>query len=197
MVGTVKPSGGRVGKMLEMLEKGGWDEVEREVKEREGREEQSPRHGDVASAPSPRANGGATPAQPKPLTTHTSAPSPRGPAPVAKKSEANGAVKSHGLKPERRILAYGLGAVQGKRSSLLLFIVCVCVCVCVACLSCETLTRAARSRSITQTDDGGRARSLSRAPPEPARRFLRRLRRPRRCAAPLSISAHAHASTRS
>lgn len=122
LVGTVK-AGGRVGKMLEMLENGGWDEVEREIKEREEREEK--RREDLGIVASPRANGGASStAVPAKQTSPSPSPSPRGPAATgAKKNEAkaNGgaqAPKSHGLKPERRILAYGLGAVQGKRPTM-------------------------------------------------------------------------------
>jgi hypothetical protein len=122
LVGTVK-AGGRVGKMLEMLETGGWGEVEREIKEREEREEK--RREDLGIVASPRANGASSTAVPAKRTSPSPSPSPRGPAATgAKKNEAkaNGggahAAKSHGLKPERRILAYGLGAVQGKRPTM-------------------------------------------------------------------------------
>jgi len=129
------PAGGRVGKMLAMLESnGGWEMLQREVKQHEEREEVerekrglSPRV--ISTTPS---LGTTSPLPTKPVITITTTTTiTRATTHATRKPQSyanngahapkhDGAFKAvnQGLKPERRILAYGLGSVQGMRPTM-------------------------------------------------------------------------------
>lgn len=175
LVGTLKTGGnGRVGKMLEMLEKGGWDQVEREVREREDREEKIRR--DMGLSPRVLTSSGSVDTVPE---RSSSSPSPHVTTKPSHVAKANGApilsssskalqATHQGLEPERRILAYGLGAVQGKR------------CVLLAGGRLGFLSLSFFSLAPLQTDNGRCARCLSRTAHESACRLLWGIRWPRR-----------------
>lgn len=126
LVGTVKTGHGRVGKMLEMLESGGWDKVEREVKTFEQQEEKrrmemglSPRlittSMELNAVETQKSHSAHTPATNGTAAAHVTPAATVTPATHVATAAKPLHVMQQGLKPERRILAYGLGAVQGKR----------------------------------------------------------------------------------
>lgn len=123
LVGTVKP-GSRVGRILEMLEKNNW-EVENNKQQQQKQQSNGSSRSQSAAQPSTVSPREAVPSKPAPVCASVVAVSQLAQSDAPKEAQATAAApaKPRELSPERRVFAYGLGSVQGKRwaASLSLF----------------------------------------------------------------------------
>jgi protein phosphatase 2C family protein 2/3 len=118
LVGTVKP-GSRVGRILEMLEKNNW-EVENNKQQQQKQQSNGSSRSQSAAQPSTVSPREAVPSKPAPVCASVVAVSQLAQSDAPKEAQATAAApaKPRELSPERRVFAYGLGSVQGKRPTM-------------------------------------------------------------------------------